>query len=217
MAKNTKRSQCHRSRAPDNRPDVPVSFFSKMLFVFELMIILLCGWLWSTYHIFQHGLSIHCEHIWNIASGSYILIRKDSTSVLFPTWTHCHGHTLQDSSFQEDVQNKYHSLCGYNFLYSFHNSTRTVPTSSSTKSATAMTSLWCKCGWKGKRWTFILCQHFAIYTNNCQTLKVKVSKPLEQNGALNRRGCLVFVGEISQLLVQHQLSNILLIAKKPFK
>ena len=54
---------------------------------------------------------------------------------------------------------------------------------------------------------------FCNYTNNCQTLKVKVSKPLEQNGALNRRGCLVVVGEISQLLVQKQFSNILLIAK----
>ena len=54
---------------------------------------------------------------------------------------------------------------------------------------------------------------FCNYTNNCQTLKIKVSKPLEQNGALNRRGCLVVVGEISQLLVQKQFSNILLIAK----
>ena len=54
---------------------------------------------------------------------------------------------------------------------------------------------------------------FCNYTNNCQTLKVNVSKPLEQNGALNRRGCLVVVGEISQLLVQKQFSNILLIAK----
>ena len=39
MAKNTKRSQCHRSRASDNRPDVPVSFFSDLLFLFQLMII----------------------------------------------------------------------------------------------------------------------------------------------------------------------------------
>ena len=39
LAKNTKGSQCHRSRASDNRPDVPVSFFSDLLFLFQLMII----------------------------------------------------------------------------------------------------------------------------------------------------------------------------------
>ena len=59
----------------------------------------------------------------------------------------------------------------------------------------------------------LFCVNILQLHKNCQTLKVKVSKPLEQNGALNRRGCLVVVGEISQLLVQKQFSNILLIAK----
>ena len=59
----------------------------------------------------------------------------------------------------------------------------------------------------------LFCVNILQLHKNCQTLKVKVSKPLEQNGALNRRGCLVVVGEISQLLVQKQFSNILLIPK----
>ena len=53
----------------------------------------------------------------------------------------------------------------------------------------------------------LFCVNILQLHKNCQTLKVKVSKPLEQNGALNRRGCLVVVGESSQLLVQKQLSN----------